>query len=211
MSRLGAPVVLCISGLLLLAACGSSESEVADATRPTPGTTSIPAPAAGASPEAVRIGPYTQVFATPLPADPAQAQVMTGFRQAQVLWNKSNIAWHLVAPVRDYVTGDALTHLIVAMTGNRQRGLVPAGTDRFFMTRISGVTGRSATVLTCDDSSKFKEENPRTGAVNAAFVPPPNQAYLFETWHMVQLSGHWAISSFSVATLPNPSALPCQP
>jgi hypothetical protein len=173
--------------------------------------TSGPAPEASASAESVRIGPYTEVFATPLPANPAQAKVMKGFRQAQVLWNQSVSAWRLVAPVTDYVTGDALTHLIAAVTAGKQQDLVPAGTDRLFMTRVTGLTGRSATVTTCDDGSKFEEENPRTGAVDAAYAPQPDQAYLFETWHMVQLSGHWAITAFSLANLPNPSAAPCQP
>jgi hypothetical protein len=210
MSRLGAPAGLCISGLLVLSACGSSKSASAagDTKAATSATSS---PAASGTPESVRIGPYTQVFATPLPANPAQAKVMEGFREAQILWEKSDNAWHLVAPVTDYVTGHALTHLTAAMTAGKAGDLVPAGTDRFFMTRVTGITGRKATVTTCDDGSKFKEENPRTGQVNAAYVPRPDQAYIFETWRMVQLSGHWAITDFSLATLPDPRAEPCQP
>jgi len=186
MSRLGAPVALCISGLLVLSACDSSKSaSAAGDTKAAASATS--SPAASGTPESVRIGPYTQVFATLLPTNPAQAKVMEGFREAQILWEKSDNAWHLVAPVTDYVTGHALTHL------------------------VAGITGRKATVTTCDDGSKFKEENPRTGQVNAAYVPRPDQAYIFETWRMVQLSGHWAITDFSLATLPDPRAEPCQP
>jgi hypothetical protein len=109
------------------------------------------------------------------------------------------------------VTGQALTHLTSAMKGNKARDLVPAGVDRFFMTRVTAISGRNATLTTCDDGSKFKEENPRTGKVNLAFVPTPGQSYLFETWRMVQLSGHWAITALSVAPLPSRSAEPCQP
>jgi hypothetical protein len=116
-----------------------------------------------------------------------------------------------VRPVRDYVTGQALTHLTSAMKANQARDLVPAGVDRFFMTRVTAITGRNATLATCDDGSKFKEENPRTGKVDVGFMPTPGQSYLFETWRMVRLSGHWAIAALSVASLPSRSAEPCQP
>jgi hypothetical protein len=213
MSRPGAPLFLCITALLVLSACGSAKSAGVGGSSASPAarTTSSPAPEAGASAESVRIGLYTEVFATPLPTNPAQATVMQGFRDAQVLWDKSVRAWRLVAPVRNYVTGDALPHLVAAVTAAKQQDLVPAGTDRLFMTRVTGLTARHATVTTCDDGSKFEEENARTGAVDEAYAPQADQAYLLETWQMVQLSGHWGITSFTVATLPNPSAAPCQP
>jgi len=195
MSRPGAFTALMLSGLLLLSACGSG----------TPASH-----AAAHVGGVVHIGPYTQVFG-PLPANPAQAGVVEGFREAWVLWDRSENAHHLVPPVRDYVTGQALTHLEAAMKAGKAHDLVPAGADRFFMTRVTAITGHNATVATCDDGSRFKEENPRTGTVNVAFVPTPGQAYLFETWRMVRLSGHWAISALSVASLPSRSAEPCQP
>jgi hypothetical protein len=196
MSRQGAITALALSGLFVLSACGSGE--------PASHT-----PARVAS--VVHVGPYTQVFASPLPANPAQADVVEGFREGQVLWDKSENAQHLVSPVRDYVTGQALAHLTSAMKANKANDLVPAGVDRFFMTRITAIRGRNATLVTCDDGSKFQEENPRTGKVNLAFEPTPGQSYLFETWRMVQLSGHWAITALSVAPLPSRSAEPCQP
>ncbi len=150
-------------------------------------------------------------FASPLPANPARAAVVEGFREGQVLWEKSENARHLVPPVRRYVTGQALTHLAAAVKAGKARDLVPAGVDRFFMTRVTAITGRNAVIATCDDGSKFKQENPRTGKVDAAFLPSPGQEYLFETWRMVQLSGHWAITAFSLVTLPSRSAEPCQP
>jgi len=113
--------------------------------------------------------------------------------------------------VREYVTGQALTHLAAAVKADRARDLVPAGADRFFLTRVTAITGSRATVTTCDDGSKFKEENPRTGQVDASFLPLPGQAYLFETWRMARLGGHWAITALSVAALPSRSAEPCQP
>lgn len=146
-----------------------------------------------------------------MPASPAQATVITDFREAQVLWVKSLVAWHLVAPVTAYVTGDALNHLATAISANKSHHLIPAGTDRMFVTRVTGISGGAATVTTCDDSSKYEEQDPGTGQVNAAYTPSRDQAYLFETWQMVQLSGHWAISSFSIASLPDQAARPCQP
>jgi len=100
MSRHGAFTVLVLSGLLLLSTCGSGKPAGPSAVRVA---------------SVVRVGPFTQVFAGPLPANPAQAAVVEGFREGQVLWNKSANAWHLVPPVREYVTGQMLTHLFSAM------------------------------------------------------------------------------------------------
>jgi hypothetical protein len=196
MSRHGTFTALVLSGLLMLSACSSSKPAI-----------HIP----GGVGAVVHVGPYTQAFSSPLPANPAEAGVVEGFREGQVLWDKSQNAWHLVAPVRDYVTGQALVRLIAAVNAGKTRHLVPGGTDRFFMTRVTEITGHNATVATCDDGSKFEEVNPRSGKVDASFLPSPGQEYLFETWRMVQLSGHWAITAFSLATLPALSAEPCQP
>src|SRR5215472_2123205 len=151
MSRHGAFTALVLSGVLALSACGSGKPASHTAVRVG---------------SVVHIGRYTQVFASPLPANPAQAGVVEGFREGWVLWDKSENARHLVPPVREYVTGQALTHLAAAVKANKARDLVPAGVDRFFLTRVTAIRGRSATVATCDDGSKFTEENPRTGKVN---------------------------------------------
>jgi hypothetical protein len=115
MIRSGAVLALCLSGLLAVSACGSGKTPDASAaaTSRAPSTT-----APGGSAQPVRIGPYTQVFATPLPANPAQAKVIAGFREAQTLWDKSDYTWHLAAPAQEYVTGQALTHLIAAVTAS---------------------------------------------------------------------------------------------
>jgi hypothetical protein len=196
MSRRGAFTALVVSGLLTLSACSSGKPASHSAIR-----------VGGV----VHIGPYTQVFASPLPANPAAAGVVEGFREGWVLWDKSQDAQRLVPPVREYVTGQALTHLTASVKNGRARDIVPAGVDRFFMTRVNVITGRNAVLATCDDGSQFREENPRTGKVDASFLASPGQEYLFETWRMVRLSGHWAITALSVASLPSPSAEPCQP
>jgi len=108
----------------------------------------------------VLVGPYTHVFAGPLPVNPASVAVLEGFREGQVLWEGRENARHLVPAARDHVTGQALTDLTSALRANKARNVVPAGVDRFFMTRV--------TVVTCDDGSKLKEENQRTGKVNLA-------------------------------------------
>jgi hypothetical protein len=195
MSRYRAFMAVVLSGVVMLSACTSAA--------PAGSTSSVPA--------SVHFGRYTQEFASPLPASPVQAAVVEGFREGQVLWTKSEIAWHLVPPVRGYVTGQALTHLIAAVKAGKAADVAPAGMDRLFMTRVTAVTGRNATVTTCDDGSNFEQENPRTGKIDASFVAPPQQNYLFETWRMVQLGGHWAITAFSLAFLPSRGALACQP
>ena len=208
MIRSGAVLALCLSGLLAVSACGSGPARPAStaAASGAPGTTAPAAP--GSSAESVRAGPYTQVFATPLPANPAQAKVIAGFREAQALWDKADYTWRVGAPVKAYVTGQALTNLIAAVAAGRAHHLVPAGAERLFLTHVSGITGSTATVTTCDDGSKLKEENHKTGAT---ITIPLDQAYIFETWHMVKLSGHWGVTAFSLATPPSPRAAPCQP
>jgi hypothetical protein len=195
MSRFRVFMALALSGVLTLSACSSAA--------PVGSTSSVPA--------SVHFGRYTQEFASPLPASSVRAAVVEGFREGQVLWTKSEIAWHLVAPVRSYVTGQALTHLIAAVKAGKADDVAPAGTDRLFMTRVTAVAGRNATVATCDDGSSFEQENPRTGKIDASLVALPQQDYIFETWRMVQLGGHWAITAFSLAFLPSRSALACQP
>jgi hypothetical protein len=195
-SRHGAFTALSLSGLLMLSACGSGKPAIH---------------IAGGVASVVHVGPYTQVFSSPLPANPAQADVVEGFREGQVLWEKSANASHLVSPVRDYVTGQALAHLMAAVNAGKTAHVVPAGTDRFFMTRVTAITGHNAIVATCDDESKFEEVNPHTGKVDTSFLPSAGQEYLFETWQMVKRSGHWAITALSLATLPAPRAESCQP
>jgi hypothetical protein len=143
--------------------------------------------------------------------DPAQASVIEGFREAQVLWVKSGEAWHLVAPVTQFVVGVALSHLSSAVSFDKQQGVVAAGSDQFFMTRVTSLGANSATVTTCDNGSKFTYRKKATGQIDNALAAPPNQTYLFENWGMVRQSGHWAISSVSVIMLPDPRARSCQP
>lgn len=211
MRRSGAVLALCVSGLLTLTACGSGKSPPASAgstLRASPASSST---AASDTADIVHIGPYTQVFATPLPTDPAQAKVVEGFRRAQVLWQKSDLAWKLVTPVTEYVTGRARYNLLEAVIGLKTRHVVPTGSDRMFMTRVAHLTSSRATITTCDDGSKTQDKNPHTGRVDRTLAVPPDKAYLFETWHMVKLSGHWAITAFTLASLPDPRAKPCQP
>jgi hypothetical protein len=163
------------------------------------------------SQESVQLGPYTQVFSDPLPADPTQAKIIEGFREGMILWTKSDIAMDMVPPVMNYVTGDAVSHMTAAVAAAKARNRVPAGTDRLFRTQVTAVTDTSAKVTTCDDTTKYREENPSTGEIDPAYTAKPGKAYLFETWHMVLKSGNWAISAFSIAVPPNPQAAVCQP
>jgi hypothetical protein len=73
---------------------------------PEPGCPKRPSPARVTT-QTVRIGRYTQVFDAPLPADPAQASVVEGFRTAMTLWIKSQENMTLMPPVTAYVTGTA--------------------------------------------------------------------------------------------------------
>ena len=214
MSRFGLLTALCVPGLLVLSACGSGQGASPGAGSAGTAATAAASPAAsspaGAPPVAVRIGRYTQEFATPLPADPAQARVVEGFQQTQILWDRSLSAWHLVAPVTGYVTGKALVTLHQAIQWNRKYNLKIAGMDRFYSIRVTGITGRRATVTSCDDARKLMEVDASTGRVVPQTVSPPDKAYLFEIWHMVELSGHWGLASVRPYPEPSPQAELCR-
>jgi hypothetical protein len=202
--------VLLASALLALSACGSGKFITSRPSSAKSATSTSSAVVSGSA-ESVRVGSETEVFSTSLPADPAEARVVEDFRKAQILWEESDTAQYLVASVTAYVTGDALVHLRAGVTATKAQDLVPTGTDRMFKTRVTALSARSATVSTCDDGSNFREKNRRTGRIDKQFTASPDQEYMFETWRMVQLSGHWAITAFSLASLPAPAAQPCQP
>ena len=200
---------------LLTAGCSSGSPAVTKATiAATAATTATTATTAKVTTETVRVGRLTEIFATPLPADSAQASVIEGFRTGLILWDRSQEEQRLVPPVTSDVTGAALVNLKKSLTRELTPGqlIVPAGSDRNFKTRVTALTGASATVTTCDDGSKFEEVNPGTGVVNKAYsATTPDQEYIFVTWQMTRLDGHWAISVVAPVSLPNALAKPCQP
>jgi hypothetical protein len=154
----------------------------------------------------------TEQFDTPLPGDAAPAAVVVGFREAMVLYDTSQADRRLVAPVTDYVTGSMLKALERTIATFKEQDLVPAGTDRLFRTTVVSITGQSAELTTCDDGSKYTEVNPVTGAVDPSFENLPlDEQYVFETWKMTRLDGHWAIASITVANPPAASAKQCLP
>ena len=208
MGRVGVTIPVLMMCGLLVPACSSGSSAGPEKTSPAPVTTTSPAPV---TTETVHVGRYTQIFDTSLPADPAQASVVEGFRTAMILWDKSQQALRLVSPVTAYVTGGALHNLKASLANTKAADVVPAGADRFFKTRVTVISGTSATITTCDDGSKFGEVNPSTGVSDPAYNAPADQQYLFETWQMIRLGGHWAISGISPVTLPDSRAKPCQP
>lgn len=191
----GVVVTAAACGLVLVAACGSG--------------TSGAHPAGG--PESVRVDALTQAFSSALPADPAQAMVVQRFREGLVLWDRSQTAFRLVAPVRDFVTGAALTDLLASVRNYQAHDAAPAGTDRLFMTRVASIEKTRAVISTCDDVSRFRLQNPRTGRVVRTQAAQPQQEYMSDTWRMGLLHGHWAITGLSQATLPSQSAERCQP
>lgn len=200
MGRAGIIIPVLVMCGLLVSACSSGSSAAPKKASPARVTT-----------ETVRIGRFTQIFDTSLPADPAQASVVEGLRTGMILWDKSQETLTLVSPVTAYVTGGALRGLKASLVRTKADEVVLGGADRFFKTRVTVISGTSATITTCDDGSKFEEVNPGTGVPDPAYSAPANQQYLFETWQMIRLGGHWAISVVSPVTLPDSRAKPCQP
>lgn len=165
----------------------------------------------GSTTEAVRVGRVTQVFDASLPANPARANVVEGFRTAVILYDKSQENLTLVSPVTAYFTGSALGKVKSFLASSKTGDVIFGGTSRFFKTRVAALSGSTATITTCDDVSNLKEVNPNTGAPDPAYNAAPNLQYYFEIWKMVRLGGHWAVSAITPVTLPDSRAEPCQP
>jgi hypothetical protein len=218
MGRGGVIIVgVAIGGVLLASGCSSGGSgrpvaPVRSGSASGSGSPSSPA-VAKVTTESVRVGRLTEIFATPLPADSAQASVVEAFRMGEVLWDQSDEAQKLVSPTTSYVTGAALTNLKRGISGELTPGqqVVPAGVDRNFKTRVTALSGSSATVTTCDDGSKYEDVNPSTGVVNQGYSATADQEYIFVTWQMSRLDGHWAVSEVTPVELPSALAKPCQP
>jgi hypothetical protein len=203
--RLGAGALRAAGLLLLASACssGGGHSQAKSAIAPA-GTKAAPV-----SP--FRVGPLTQEFGTPLPASPAQASVVADFRTAMLYWTRSGYEWRNVPGTTNRVVGTALLQLEQAERTLQARADVLGGTDTFFKTRVTALTGSTATLLTCDNSTRDVVENRATGKADAAFAASASQDYIFEAFRLVRHAGHWAITSLTDATLPQASARQCQP
>lgn len=203
MIRSGVSSLAVLFVFLAVTACSSS---------PGSPSTGKPTPSASVVPSSVRIGKLTETFATPLPSGATDIEVVDGFREGIVLYDKSQVDFRLVAPVTAYVTGSMLKSLQSTTASFKKGDYVPAGTDRFFKTTVVSATSQQAQITTCDDASKETEVNAATGAVDPSFENLPlDEQYLFETWKMTPLGGHWAIAEVSFAKPTSASAKQCQP
>jgi hypothetical protein len=192
--------LMSLSALAALAACSSS------------GSSSSASGTASSSTPSVRVGLLTEWFDTPLPSDQAQAAVVEDFRQGLILYDKSQENFGLVSPVTSWVTGSALTDLKQTLSTLEKNELVPAGVDRLFRTSVTALSGSAATITTCDDGSKYNEQNPRTHAISpSSWHLPLNQEYIFITWGMTRAGGHWAIESITIASSSSATAKSCLP
>jgi hypothetical protein len=201
MGRVGvliAGLVLCVA----VTACGSSNTVALKNTKPS-GTR--------VSTETVHVGRLTEIFDTSLPSDAASRAVVLGFRSDMILWDKSDESLALMSPASSFVTGSALSKLKLGIAEASASDVIPSGTDRFFKTSVSSLSGASATVTTCDDGSKFEDVNQDTGVPDPSWSAPADQQYIFVTWQMARVGGRWLLSTVTVATLPSPLAKPCQP
>jgi hypothetical protein len=206
-------------GVLLMSACSSVSSAVGPAGSAAPeksGPARVPTERGSTergTTESVRVGRLTEAFDTPLPSTPARASVIEGFRTAMVLWDQAEANVPQSSPVLAYVTGDATTNLADAIVSLKRDKIVSAGTDRFFDTRVTVLSGTSATITSCDDDSRFQVVNAATGAPEPSFMPHTLAAeqYLFTIFQMVRLDGHWAISAVSPVAFPNSRAIACMP
>jgi hypothetical protein len=217
MNRLRTVAALAAAGLGVSACSGGtpalsrSVSPPAASSSPTP-TASVPATTTvtSGSTTIVRIGPFTQEFGAPLPSDATQAQVITSFRDSRVLWMQSLFAGHAIPLMKEYVVGAALENFFKAVHGDNAAGIEPTGRDLLFDISVTGLSKNEAAVGTCDYDAHTTSAYRTTGKLVPGSTTPKSQDYRFETWHFVRASKHWALSSFTIATLPSPAARQCQ-
>ena len=220
MFRAAAISAFVVPALIALSSCSSGQPAPAasksSATSPTPGgsaespglSPATGASPAGAAPLSVPISSrYSEVFATPLPADPAQAAVIAGFRKSQILWDQSTVALRVVATTTEYVTGGALTSLDKVLRSFTQNNLVPVGVDRLFDTKITSRTADGATLTSCDDGTRYNVADRATG--QAEPPAPASQEYAFATFTMRPVDSRWALSSVTAVTIPDQRVKAC--
>jgi hypothetical protein len=213
MLRSAAIVSACAAGsLLALTSCSSghpARSADSGANSQPQRTRSAGSPSpSNQAPLTIRIySHYVEVFATPLPADRAKAAVISGFRQSQVLWDKSTVALHLVGVTRDYVTGRALTTLKTLLRTFTKNNIIPVGADRYFDTKITSLTADSATVTSCDDGTRYNVANRTTGQREPP--APASKQYAFAIFTMSRVGGRWATSSVSGVGYPDKRVKAC--
>lgn len=203
MFRPAASLALAVSGLIALSSCSSGQP----ASAASPRNTSTSPAAASRATASVRIRFLTEVFATPLPADPAKAKVIEGFRQSQILWDQATEELVITPSTTEYVTGRALASLRTAVESSARDGIALAGTDRLYDTRVTSLTADSATVTSCDDGSQTSVEDLATLQKFPSNTTSPQA--LFVIWQMAPVGAHWAIASIDVISPPDPRAKAC--
>lgn len=216
---MAACLALVASGMIALSSCTSgqqaptppkSSATSATSVPPEPASssdTASPGPAVGAPTLSAQIRLLTEVFATPLPADPAKAAIVESFRESQILWDESTEHLVIAPTATDYITGQALANLRASVSQSAKDFVALAGTDRLFNTSVTQVTADSAILTSCDDGRKTNIEDLATGQKIPNNPSPP--LVFFVTWHMVPLAGHWAIASVNLVTPPDPRARAC--
>jgi hypothetical protein len=210
---------LVASGMIALSSCTSGQRAPASPTTPkasassvppalakSPGT-ATPGPAIGAPTLSTQIRLLTEVFATPLPDDPAKARIVESFRESQILWDESTEHLRIAPSATDYITGQALGNLRAAVSQSAKDFVALAGIDRLFNTSVTQVTADGAILTSCDDGRKTNIEDLATGQKIPNNPSPPLVYFL--TWRMVPMAGHWAIASLSVAASPDRRTRDC--
>lgn len=216
MKRLRTVVALAVAALGL-AACSASPPAVSPSATPSSASPS-PVPATSVptttvtsgSTTTVQIGPYAQEFATPLPTDAEQGEIIASFRDSQVLWLQSIFAGHALPLLKQYVVGAAFADFLKAVHATNEAGIEPSGRDLLYNLDVTGLSKNEAAIATCDYHAHTASRYRTTGKLVPGSSPSSIQDYQSQTWHLVRESKHWALSSFSVSLLPSSAARQCE-
>lgn len=213
--RRGSPVVLAMSVLAGVTACGSGSAAV---FRPAGSLSARPAQAAPlATPAGQRLGSFrfpagvSIDFTSPAPADPSRRAIVAGYQDyvlsmwAGVLSHGSDAAYTTQA------AGNALTFAGREVARYRSPGRTVSGTIRYSGTRVTAVyLGNGASVISCVDASAFHDVNAQTGARLGPALPGRPARYLEEVSEGRRSDGTWLVNRSVTYAASSPQGAMCR-
>lgn len=197
------PVALLAAGILTgIAACGNGGAAV---FHPAGSLSSAPVRSPLPGPGAQRLGSFrfpgdvSIDFTSPVPADPAQRAVITGYQDyvlslwAAVLTHGKNTGYlqRAAGSAAGFVRREAARY--------RSPGVTVKGTISYTGTRIVGVYfGTGADVLSCVDASAFHQVNAQTGATLGPALPARLTRYLENVAEGRSSNGTWSVTRLAI-------------
>jgi hypothetical protein len=213
--RCGPPVVLAVSVMAGVTACGSGSAAV---FRPAGSLSARGGQAAPlATPPGRRFGSFrfpagvSIDFTSPAPADPLRRAIVAGYQDyvlsmwAGVLSHGSDTAYESQA------AGNALTFAGREVARYRSPGRTVRGTIQYSGTKVTAVYfGNGASVISCVDASAFHAVSAQTGARLGLALPARPARYLEEVSEGRRSDGTWFVNRSVTYAASTPQGATCR-